>query len=159
MAIKLSNIEMAYDYLKNNKESANFEEIWNSIANEIHEDNVKKNEIIAELYTDLVLDNRFALTSSGEWGLRDYLKFDDVKKQYDYVDKFETTEEFEDLDAYLATDIYDTDDIENAGPKIIREINQNEIDEEDIDDDDDYLDDDDDDDEPIDEDIYDDVDN
>ncbi|AXK50909.1 DNA-directed RNA polymerase subunit delta [Spiroplasma alleghenense] len=159
MAIKLSNIEMAYEYLKNNKESANFEEIWNSIANEIHEDNVKKNEIIAELYTDLVLDNRFALTSSGEWGLRDYLKFDDVKKQYDYVDKFETTEEFEDLDAYLATDIYDTDDNENSGPKVIREI-----DHDDLDIDEDYLDDDDDDDdddsdESIDEDIYDDIDN
>ncbi|AHI54222.1 DNA directed RNA polymerase subunit delta [Spiroplasma sabaudiense Ar-1343] len=150
MAIKLSNIEMAFDFLKNSKESATFEEIWNSIANEIHGGNEKKNQIIAELYTDLVLDNRFALTSDGQWGLRDHLKFDDVKKQYDYVDKFETTEEFEDIDSYLETDIYETDDLKVHNLNTIHDL--------DIDDDDDDDEDDDEDDDSTDEDIFDDID-
>ncbi|QBQ08193.1 DNA directed RNA polymerase subunit delta [Spiroplasma gladiatoris] len=95
-------IELAYDYLLSNKGDASFEDIWNNISKDIPTSKRSKNEIIAELYSDLVLDNRFALTAEGKWGLRDYLKFEDVKKQYDYVDKFETTEEFDDLD--LGTD-------------------------------------------------------
>lgn len=105
-------IEMAYIFLRQNKGDASFEDIWNTISKEIHEDNDKKNIIIAELYSDLVLDNRFALTSEGKWGLRDYLKFEDIKKQYSYVDKFETTEEFDDLDQIqnMDADAFDDDD-------------------------------------------------
>ena len=103
-------IEMAYIFLRQNKGDASFEDIWNTISKEIHEDNDKKNIIIAELYSDLVLDNRFALTSEGKWGLRDYLKFEDIKKQYSYVDKFETTEEFDDLDQIQMMDVDAFDD-------------------------------------------------
>lgn len=104
---KSTTIELAYEYLKDVKDNASFEDIWNAISKDIHGDNDNKNEIIAELYSDLVLDNRFALTAEGRWGLRDFLKFDDVKKQYDYIDKFETTEEFEDIDSYLDNNGFD----------------------------------------------------
>ncbi|AHI53377.1 DNA-directed RNA polymerase subunit delta [Spiroplasma culicicola] len=100
----IPTIDLAFEYLQKNKGDASFEDIWNSISKDIVGSNEDKNEIIAELYSDLVLDNRFALTSDGKWGLRDYLKFDDIKKQYDYVDKFETTEEFEDIDSYVFDD-------------------------------------------------------
>ncbi|ASP28741.1 DNA directed RNA polymerase subunit delta [Spiroplasma corruscae] len=106
---KTSPIELAYKYLTSVKDNMSFEDIWNAISREIEANNERKNEIIAELYSDLVLDNRFALTSDGKWALRDYLKFEDVKKQYEYVDKFETTEEFDDLDV-MNSSIYDDDD-------------------------------------------------
>ncbi|AKU80297.1 DNA directed RNA polymerase subunit delta [Spiroplasma turonicum] len=106
---KTSPIELAYSYLSSVKNNMSFEDIWNSISREIEASNERKNEIIAELYSDLVLDNRFALTADGKWGLRDYLKFEDVKKQYEYVDKFETTEEFDDLDPFQTSELYDFD--------------------------------------------------
>ncbi|QHX37057.1 DNA-directed RNA polymerase subunit delta [Spiroplasma sp. BIUS-1] len=152
---KLSPINLAYQYLNERKDNASFEDIWNTISREISGDNDSKNEIIAELYSDLVLDNRFALTSDGKWGLRDYLKFDDVKKQYEYIDKFETTEEFDDLDteAILGLDTFDDDTGESVG-KIRKLLDQNpdddsidttiddddddEIDDEDLDEDDEY---------------------
>ncbi|WP_338969715.1 DNA-directed RNA polymerase subunit delta [Spiroplasma endosymbiont of Labia minor] len=109
---KISNLELAYTYLSGLQDSATFEDIWNNISRNIEGENSHKNEIIAELYSDLVLDNRFALTFEGKWGLRSFLKFEDVKKQYDYVDKFETTEEFEDIESYMDDD-FKTIDIMN----------------------------------------------
>ncbi|AHF60674.1 DNA-directed RNA polymerase subunit delta [Spiroplasma mirum] len=92
-------LELVYEYLKKIKHSDTFENIWNAIAvNDISVQGHSKEDVIAELYTDLVLDNRFVLTSEGMWGLRELLKYDEIKKQYDYTDQFETTEEFEDID-------------------------------------------------------------
>ncbi|ARU90866.1 DNA directed RNA polymerase subunit delta [Spiroplasma clarkii] len=112
---QISTIEMAYNFLRTTHGDASFEDIWNAISKDIHGSNHRKNEIIAELYSDLVLDNRFALTAEGKWGLRDYLKFDDIKKQYDYIDKFDTTEEFSDLDntQALDPDSFDEDEDED----------------------------------------------
>ncbi|WP_342256681.1 DNA-directed RNA polymerase subunit delta [Spiroplasma endosymbiont of Poecilobothrus nobilitatus] len=93
-------LELVYSYLKKKKSSDTFENIWNDIASksDVTVHGVSKEDVIAELYTDLVLDNRFVLTSEGMWGLREFLKYDEIKKQYDYTDQFETTEEFEDID-------------------------------------------------------------
>lgn len=118
----LNLIELVNNYLKNKKESATFEEIWNGISKDIANSSSSKDEIIAELYADLVLDNRFALTSEGMWGVREYLKFEDIKKQYDYVDQFENTEEFEDIDIENINDDYDEIDME--------ELNLEDIDDE-----------------------------
>ncbi|AGR41653.1 DNA-directed RNA polymerase subunit delta [Spiroplasma taiwanense] len=134
---KISTIELAFDFLKECKGNSSFENIWNAISKHIDGDNESKNEIIAELYSDLVLDNRFALTSDGKWGLRDYLKFEDVKKQYEYVDKFETTEEFEDLD--FNQDSFDYDD-SDTGENILKArqlINRDNLDDDDDEEDDD----------------------
>ncbi|WP_425378382.1 DNA-directed RNA polymerase subunit delta [Spiroplasma endosymbiont of Polydrusus pterygomalis] len=93
-------LELLYSYLKKKKRSDTFENIWNDIASksDVTVRGASKGDVIAELYTDLVLDNRFVLTSEGMWGLRDFLKYDEINKQYDYTDQFETTKEFEDID-------------------------------------------------------------
>ncbi|WP_425380232.1 DNA-directed RNA polymerase subunit delta [Spiroplasma endosymbiont of Stenodema calcarata] len=93
-------LELVYSYLRKKDGSDTFENIWNDIASQsdVSVHGTSKEDVIAELYTDLVLDNRFVLTSEGMWGLRQFLKYDDIKKQYDYTDQFETTEEFEDID-------------------------------------------------------------
>ncbi|QGS52434.1 DNA-directed RNA polymerase subunit delta [Spiroplasma tabanidicola] len=125
-------IELAYNYLQSNKGDASFEDIWNNISKDIPASKKSKNEIIAELYSDLVLDNRFALTSEGKWGLRDYLKFDDIKKQYDYVDKFETTEEFDDLD-YMSSEssLFDDGDTTSKLETAKLKLNADDYDDED----------------------------
>lgn len=106
-------LELVYSYLKKKKNSDTFENIWNDIASksDVTVHGASKEDVIAELYTDLVLDNRFVLTSEGMWGLREFLKYDEIKKQYDYTDQFETTEEFEDID--LDEDDEDEDEEEN----------------------------------------------
>lgn len=95
-------LEFVYLYLKNKKNSFSFENIWNNI---ILKSNIiiygtSKENVIAELYTDLVLDNRFVLTIKGEWGLREFLKYDEIKKQYDYIDQFKTIENFKNINLY-----------------------------------------------------------
>lgn len=156
----MSPTELAYNYLKGLKQDASFEDIWNSIAHNINRADDNKDEIIAELYTDLVLDNRFALTSNGTWGLRDYLKFEDVKKQYDYVDKFETTEEFEDMGGDTSVYNSDSDDTNENLSRISNKLtNEALYDDDDEDEEDDEDDDDDKDfDEGFDEDSYSDID-
>lgn len=106
-------LELVYSYLKKKKNSDTFENIWNDIASksDVTVQGASKEDVIAELYTDLVLDNRFVLTSEGMWGLREFLKYDEIKKQYDYTDQFETTEEFEDID--LDEDDDEEDEEEN----------------------------------------------
>ncbi|APE74183.1 DNA-directed RNA polymerase subunit delta [Spiroplasma citri] len=108
-------LELVYSYLKKKKNSDTFENIWNDIASksDVTVHGASKEDVIAELYTDLVLDNRFVLTSEGMWGLREFLKYDEIKKQYDYTDQFETTEEFEDID------LDDEDEDENEEEALI----------------------------------------
>lgn len=141
----ISTIQLAYEYLRKNHENQSFEAIWNEISKNIHESNDRKNEIIAELYSDLVLDNRFALTADGKWGLRDFLKFEDVKKQYDYIDNFETTEDFDDMDTILEDDLYGDTDTQEKINKAKRHLKSEDYDEDEYDKKDDDEDDEDDD--------------
>jgi len=151
----MSPIDLAYNFLKSRKSDSSFEEIWNAISQSINGSNDNKEDIIAELYTELVLDNRFALTSNGTWGLRDYLKIDDIKKQYDYVDKFETTEEFDDMGGDTEAFIENDDTNENLSRISNKLTNKNGYDDDDDFDADDDDDDDDDFDSDFDEDSYD----
>ncbi len=50
-----------YSYLKKKKRSDTFENIWNDIASksDVTVHGASKEDVITELYTDLVLDNRF----------------------------------------------------------------------------------------------------
>jgi DNA-directed RNA polymerase subunit delta len=144
----MSPIELAFTFLRSAKKDSSFEDIWNAISQDINGDSLDKDDVIAELYTELVLDNRFALTANGTWGLRDYLKLEDVKKQYDYVDKFETTEEFDEMggETTVFSDSEDTNEnlnrisnkLSNDG---LYDDDDDEEDEEDEEDDDDDFDD------------------
>jgi len=102
---KLSNIDAAYEYLKTKKDSAEFNEIWNAIAGHINADNEQKPKLLANLYSELVLDNRFSLTSDGKWALRSNMNYEDVKKHYDYVTVFDLDQDFDDLDDTTMDDV------------------------------------------------------
>ncbi|WP_051418457.1 DNA-directed RNA polymerase subunit delta [Mesoplasma seiffertii] len=129
--MKLSNIDIAYEFLKQKNDASKFDEIWNSVAEVIGAAGKNKNSVIAELYSDLVLDNRFSLTPEGTWALRENVKFEDIKKQYAYVDELGKSKKTKLSEAEEAEeDALEVDELDI------------EEDEEDIEEDDDFIDDD-----------------
>jgi len=95
---KLSNIDAAYEYLKEKKKSAALNDIWTAIAKNNLELNENKGKLLATLYSDLVLDNRFSLTADGKWALSSNMKYDDVKKHYDYVASVDLDQDLDHLE-------------------------------------------------------------
>jgi len=95
---KLSNIDAAYEYLKEKKKSAALNDIWTAIAKNSKELNDNKAKLLATLYSDLVLDNRFSLTTDGKWALSSNMKYDDVKKHYDYVASVDLDQDLDQLE-------------------------------------------------------------
>ncbi|ATZ18351.1 DNA-directed RNA polymerase subunit delta [Mesoplasma melaleucae] len=79
----LSNIDLAYEFLKKRKNPVKLMVIWHAIKNKAVNHKNDESEAIADLYSDLVLDVRFALSTKGEWGLSDDSKIEDVKKKFD----------------------------------------------------------------------------
>lgn len=79
----LSNIDLAYEFLKKRKNPVKLMVIWDAIKDKAVNHKNDENEAIADLYSDLVLDVRFALSAKCEWGLSDDSKIEDVKKKYD----------------------------------------------------------------------------
>lgn len=105
-----SIIEQVFNLLdKSKEETVSFEKIWTEISKDMKLNKSEKNDLLADIYSDLVLDNRFALTADGNWALRKNLKLDEIKKQYDYLDNFETTEFFDEADMAEETSEFDSD--------------------------------------------------
>lgn len=57
--------------------------IWDAIKDKAINHKNDENEAIADLYSDLVLDVRFALSTKGEWGLSDDSKIENIKNKFD----------------------------------------------------------------------------
>nr|VZK64983.1 DNA-directed RNA polymerase subunit delta [Mycoplasma feriruminatoris] len=80
----------------------------------------KKDEIsvIADLYGDMVLDNRFALTTDNLWALSSNSSVENIKKQYDdFINSSDHKHKYDDSDEELTIDDemlldedYDNDD-------------------------------------------------
>lgn len=79
--IKLSNIDIAYEYLKEKKESTTFLELVELVMKNPTNKGIEKTKLMTSLYTTLVCDNRFSLTTDGLWALRSNPKIEDIKKQ------------------------------------------------------------------------------
>ncbi|ATZ21175.1 DNA-directed RNA polymerase subunit delta [Mesoplasma coleopterae] len=79
----LSNIDLVYQVLKKRKNPMKLMAIWDAIKDKAINHKNDENEAIADLYSDLVLDVRFALSTKGEWALSDDSKIEDVKKKFD----------------------------------------------------------------------------
>ncbi|ASZ09417.1 DNA-directed RNA polymerase subunit delta [Mesoplasma chauliocola] len=78
----LSNIDLAYAFLKKRKNPVKLMDIWDAIKDKAINHKNDENEAIADLYSDLVLDVRFALSPKGEWALSDDSKIEDIKKKF-----------------------------------------------------------------------------
>ena len=97
-------INLIYDCLVKNKKGLSFEEIWNEIVENIAIPNTTRDQVIGELYADLVLDHRFMITKEGIWNLKENMQYKELQKQYDYVDQFSTTDNLRDFDTNTITE-------------------------------------------------------
>lgn len=79
-----SLVDLAYDFLSAEKK-ASFKEIFAHIKNSKGETSQLEVKEMVNLYTDMVLDNRFLLLQDDQWGLRENYKFDEIKKQLEFL--------------------------------------------------------------------------
>ncbi|AJM72191.1 DNA-directed RNA polymerase subunit delta [Mycoplasma yeatsii] len=111
---KKTNLNLVYDYLLANKKPTTLLNIWNEISKDVVSQKKDEMSVIADLYGDMVLDNRFALTSEGLWALSADPEVEDIKKQYaaklEEVEKKPKSENDEDLDD--SETIIDDEDLE-----------------------------------------------
>ncbi|WP_338981812.1 DNA-directed RNA polymerase subunit delta [Spiroplasma endosymbiont of Eupeodes luniger] len=113
-----SLVDLAYEFLIKRKH-AGFKEIYDyvKIAKETPIEAEAKEMV--NLYTDMVLDNRFLLVQDNEWGLRQDYKFDEIKKQLEFLfainddidpKKLEVTEIIDEVDDPFEESIDDDED-------------------------------------------------
>lgn len=65
-----SMIETAYSVLANNKKPMSFLELWTIVSKEMGFNQRQHDDNIAQFYTDLSLDGRFATLPGNTWDLR-----------------------------------------------------------------------------------------
>ncbi|OCA82469.1 DNA-directed RNA polymerase subunit delta [Bacillus sp. FJAT-27225] len=132
---EMSMIEMAYELLKNKKQTLAFNEIIDEIAkaSDLSKDQVRSR--IAQFYTDLNIDGRFISLGENKWGLRVWYPVDTVEEEQvhaakpkkkkakkvldDDLDDYEELEDEAEFDDFAEDDILDEDedsfdDIEEA---------------------------------------------
>ncbi|ATZ16960.1 DNA directed RNA polymerase subunit delta [Williamsoniiplasma luminosum] len=113
---KLSNIDLAYEFLQEKKTPVKFNEIWKNISKKQVQEHQDLNAVMANLYASLITDNRFALAQDGSWALSSNMKIDDVKKQYDNLNTIRSVQasaiEDENLTFYGAIDEEEEEDYE-----------------------------------------------
>lgn len=78
---KISNINLAYEFLKKAKKGVPLMTVWNGIKKDITNNKADDSETIADLYGEMVLDNRFALSKTGEWSVADGKKVENIKTE------------------------------------------------------------------------------
>lgn len=109
---KLSNIDIAYEYLKKKRDCASFLELWNVVEKESSQKDIDKKMLMASLYTALVCDSRFSLTPENEWGLSDQIKDNDLKKKLGNTINLDDRDELsESIDLLEENDFDGNDDI------------------------------------------------
>lgn len=127
-----SLVDLAYEFLIKRKH-AGFKEIYDyvKIAKETPIEAEAKEMV--NLYTDMVLDNRFLLVQDNEWGLRQDYKFDEIKKQLEFLfainddidpKKLEVTEIIDEVDDTFEESIDDDED-EVDWDEIEKEMEEN----------------------------------
>lgn len=68
--MKKSMIEIAYNFLSDNKGVVPFIQLWNQVAEEMGFTETQKEDNIAQFYTDLSMDGRFLNMAGNTWDLR-----------------------------------------------------------------------------------------
>ncbi|UKS53796.1 DNA-directed RNA polymerase subunit delta [Mycoplasma feriruminatoris] len=115
---KVRNLDLVYSYLQSTKTPSSLNEIWKSISKDIISQKKDEISVIADLYGDMVLDNRFALTTDNLWALSSNSSVENIKKQYDdFINSSDHKHKYDDSDEELTIDDemlldedYDNDD-------------------------------------------------
>ncbi len=78
MTLSVRTIDVAYDYLKAQKHSVSFRDLWQVVKRELGFDDNQAQRKISQFYTDLSLDGRFTNLENNEWDLKSNHRFTDV---------------------------------------------------------------------------------
>ncbi len=107
--MSVRTIDVAYDYLKNQKHSVSFKDLWQVVKEQLGFDENQAQKKISQFYTDLSLDGRFTSLANNEWDLKSNHKFDEVfVDTTDLIDDDVDEEEIEFVDDEL--ELNDDDD-------------------------------------------------
>ncbi|WP_331457401.1 DNA-directed RNA polymerase subunit delta [Bacillus sp. FJAT-18017] len=114
---EMSMIEMAYELLKNTKQTLSFHDIVDQIskASDLSSEQVRSR--LAQFYTDLNIDGRFISLGENKWGLRVWYPVDTVEEEQVHAAKPKKKKAKkvldEELDDYEELDDTDFDDPED----------------------------------------------
>lgn len=85
-----SLIELAFDFISEQKEGVSFSKLWDHVKKEANLDEEAVAKKISQFYTNLMLDGRFVNLGDNTWDLRNRHTFDkvhiDMKDVYSDVD-------------------------------------------------------------------------
>ena len=87
MTTKRSMVDVAYDVLLANKETMKFGQIWEGVVKNLDFNNSVAEKKIAQFYTDLMLDSRFASLKDNNWDLRSRRKYEEIHISYYFFTK------------------------------------------------------------------------
>ena len=108
MIMSVRTIDVAYDYLKAQKHSVSFRDLWQVVKAQLGFTDAQAQKKISQFYTDLTLDGRFTSLENNVWDLKSNHKFDEVfidtanLLDEDPEDEEETEQDSDELD--LETD-------------------------------------------------------
>ena len=97
---KKSALDIAYDYVKEQKREVEFSEIWNHVVKTLSLSESQANDRVAKFYTNLMLDGRFVDLGNNVWDLRSNHTFDKVRVDLNvvYGDEEDEIDEIDDED-------------------------------------------------------------
>ena len=76
--MSVRTIDVAYDYLKAQKRSVSFRDLWQVVKDQLGFNDAQAQKKISQFYTDLTLDGRFTSLANNVWDLKSNHKFDEV---------------------------------------------------------------------------------
>ena len=95
-----SLLDLAYDYLSQNKDQVSFKDLWAYVVKEAGLSEEAAAKKVSSFYTNLMLDGRFVTLGENNWDLRSRHTFDkvhiDMKDVYSDVEIEEEEAEEED---------------------------------------------------------------
>ncbi len=90
-------VDIAYDLMQRKKKEIDFPKLWTEVSQIKGLSQDQADELIADFYSDMSLDDRFVILKDNKWGLRSRYKFEDVVIDTDaiMVDDDDEEEEIE----------------------------------------------------------------
>lgn len=101
--------DVAYDFLAKRKKEVDFARLWEEVAKRMDIPEEKRKRKKSQLYSELMLDPRFAALDNNKWDLRNRRKFSEV-----YVDTSEIELDDDDDEELVDNSGYDLPKGEDA---------------------------------------------
>lgn len=90
-------VDIAFDLMSKKKKEISFGKLWEEVSQIRGLSQAQADDLIAQFYTDISLDDRFVHLKDNQWDLRSRHKFEDVVINTDEI-MVEDDEEEEEID-------------------------------------------------------------